>query len=648
MDTRPGPRLVVLGNGMASYKLCERLFANGGTRNHQITVLGEESQPAYDRVHLTRYLDDRSEDGLLLATREWYVANGIRLFTGDPAVHVDRESRTVRTRGGREVEYDRLVFATGSRAVRPEIPGASLPGVFVYRTLEDLNALRTYAQYCRRAAVVGGGLLGLEVAHALKQLNLDTWVVERGVGLMTRQLDPEGSRLLQSQVERMGLHVLTQMETECIESIGPDRLLQFTNGQCLRVQLVVVAAGIRPRDKLAAACGLEVAARGGIVVDASLQTSDSSVFAIGECASFKGTVYGLAAPAYQMADALAWNLMGSRKRFKGGDLSTWLKLPGLSVFTLGDYQGGATDLYARSEGSYRRLVFDENRLVGAVAIGDWSEQPRVQELVERRGRVWRWQRQRFLRTGCLWHGRAPRPVAQWPASALVCNCLGVRRGALSAACATGCGTVEQLAAATGASSVCGSCRPLLAELVGAPAARVVMAGVTWLLVASLAALALAALIAITSPLPIAESVQVRLRPETIWYGSLAKQISGFALVGAALLSLLLSARKRFKRFTLGEVGHWRAIHAVLGVVTLLALVTHTGFRMGENLNFILMTNFLLLALAGAFAGAVNALEARLHGPAARRLRSVWTWGHITLTWPLPVLVTVHAVVAYLF
>jgi nitrite reductase (NADH) large subunit len=479
-------------------------------------------------------------------------------------------------------------------------------------------------------------------------MGLDTWVVERGVGLMARQLDPEGSRLLQSQVERLGLRVLTHTDTERIEAIGPDRLVQFIDGRCLRVQLVVAAAGIRPRDELAAACGLELAPQGGIVVNEFLRTADPNVFAIGECASVKGIVYGLAAPAYRMADALAANLVGTKKRFSGSDLSTCLKLPDLCVFVLGDYQKDAAELVHRNPDSCRRLVLDGSRLVGAVAVGDWSDQARLQELIERRGRVWSWQRSRFLRTGCLWRSRVARPVSEWPASALICNCMGVRRAVLTVACANGCGTVEQLAQATGASTVCGSCRPLLAQLVGASAVRIALPGVNWLLRASIAAFLITLVLWLMTPIPLSETVQQRVRLETLWFGNLAKQITGFILLGLALLSLLLSLRKRFKRFTLGEVGHWRAIHAGLGVLTLMAMVAHTGFRMGENLNFVLMANWLVLTFVGACAGAVNALEARLESPATRRLRALWTWGHVGLAWPLPMLVLAHVLVSYLF
>jgi nitrite reductase (NADH) large subunit len=219
---------------------------------------------------------------------------------------------------------------------------------------------------------------------------------------------------------------------------------------------------------------------------------------------------------------------------------------------------------------------------------------------------------------------------------------------LSAARASGCATVEQLVLATGASTVCGSCKPLLASMVGGEAVRVALPGVTALLIAAVAALGLAMGIWLAAPLQSLDSVQGGFRVESLWHDSAAKRCTGFIVTGLALLGMLLSARKRIRRFRLGEVGHWRAVHAVLGVLTLVTLVAHTGFRLGHNLNLILMTNFLLLALLGGCAGAINALESRLSGPAAKRLRHVWTWGHIALAWPLPILISAHALVAYLF
>ena len=232
---------------------------------------------------------------------------------------------------------------------------------------------------------------------------------------------------------------------------------------------------------------------------------------------------------------------------------------------------------------------------------------------------------------------------------MVCSCAGVRRGALTAACAEGCVTVEQLARCTGASKVCGSCKPLLAEFLGAPEPRMPVAGLKPLAVACVFALVFALAIFISAPIEFAQSVQAGLRKlDLLWREDFWKQVTGFSLVGLALVSLLLSLRKRVKRFSLGEFGHWRAVHAALGTLTLIVLVSHTGFRLGHNLNFVLMSNFLVLALVGALAGMIAALERRLPPQSAKRLRTFWTGTHIAMAWPLPVLVAAHIVTAYYF
>ena len=641
--------LVIVGNGMVSHKLCDKLVSLGGHERFRIVVFGEESRPAYDRIHLTQFFDGKTPDQLLLAPREWYAENDIELYTGDAVVAIDRERRVVRSASGRETAYDRLVLATGSRAFVPPMPGNDLPGVFVYRTVNDLERIKEYAAGSKRAAVLGGGLLGLEAAKALRDLNLDTWVVERGSSLLARQLEPRAGAMLQAHTEKLGLRVCIQRETQNIEALGNDRLLQFNTGECLRVQLVVIATGIRPRDELAAACGLEVATRGGVRINDLLQTSDPDIFAVGECASHNGVCYGLAAPGYKMADILADNLIGRRRRFTGSDQSTRLKLSGIEVSTLGDFQADGETLLWHGDGGHRQLILQNGRLVGATAVGEWSEAGRVQELIERRARLWRWKQQHFASTGRLWRGKAALHVTQWPAAALVCNCVGVKRGALTAACTEGCATVEQLARRTGASTVCGSCKPLLAEFLGAPALLTPVAGLKLLAAACALALALGLTIFLMAPIPFAQSVQAGLRQlDFLWRESFWKQATGFTLVGLALISLLLSLRKRIRRFSWGEFGHWRAFHAALGTLTLVVLVSHTGFRLGHNFNFVLMANFLVLALVGALAGAVTTLERRLSPLAAKRLRAFWTGAHIAMAWPLPVLVVVHILMAYYF
>jgi nitrite reductase (NADH) large subunit len=642
--------VVIIGNGMASHKLCERLKSADHDQKLRLIVFGEEQQPAYDRVHLTSFFEKHSAEPLLLAPKSWYAENRIELHLGDRVTAVDREKRIVRSAGGQETAYDQLVFATGSRPHVPEIPGSDLPGVFVYRTLDDLCAIRDRVPHSKRAAVIGGGLLGVEAAKALRDLGLDTWIVERGTSLLARQLDPQASALLQAHVERLGVKVCTQRATQSIEAPGNDRLLNFTNGECLRVQLVILTVGIRPRDELAAACGLDIGPRGGIKIDDTLRTSDPNIFAIGECASHRGVIYGLAAPAYQMADLLSFQLLGKPGRFEGSDQSTRLKLPGIEVCTLGDFQANGDErLNWTGDVGSRSLVLERGRLVGATSIGEWPEAARVRELTERRARIWRWQRRRFSQTGRLWKTSAEQHVRQWSAQAVVCNCVGVRRGALSQACAEGCITVEQLARKTGASTVCGSCKPLLAQLADAPGGFTSVPGLNLLAAACAITILLTTAMLWVPALPFADTVQSGWRGmDVLWRDSFWKQVSGFTLVGLTLASLLLSARKRIPQFRFGEFGNWRAVHAILGTISLVALVTHTGFRLGHNSNLVLMLDFLALAAMGSLAGVVTVLERRMNPAAAKRMRSLWTGVHIAMAWPLPVFIGLHVAIAYYF
>jgi nitrite reductase (NADH) large subunit len=413
------------------------------------------------------------------------------------------------------------------------------------------------------------------------------------------------------------------------------------------VDLVIVAAGIRPRLELARECGLAIGGPGGIQVDDGLQTSDPNVYAIGECATHQGVTYGLAAPAYGMAETLVDRLMGGTRLFKGADLSTRLKVLGLDVAVFGDYNQPRQSFFWESGGRYRRVVVSGGRLVGASALGAWPEAAEVQDAVIREQRVWNWQLRRFTRKGVLWPPRT-QSVNQWPAAATVCSCMRVSCGALKAARAQGCVTAAALAAATGASTVCGSCGPLLAELAGhSHAAQWPGRGARALLVAAGVGLLLTAVILLVPAIPYAASVQT-FPYDTLWRNGIWKQATGFTLVGLTVLGLLMSARKRLRVFRWGDYGLWRALHGVMGAGTLVVLLAHTGLRCGAHLNAALMTVFVLANLAGAAAGGIVSFDHRLSGSVAAASRKWLVWGHLALVWPLPVLVAFHIVAAYYF
>ncbi len=640
--------IVVIGNGMVGFRFLLRLTELASPETFKITVFGAEPRPAYDRVHLTRFFAGTRSEELELGSSDWYRERKIALYTNDPIIDIQPGTQSVVSQSGKRTEYDQLVIATGSRAFVPPISGTENNGVFVYRTIEDLEAIQAYAKHCRRAAVLGGGLLGIEAADALKKLGLETHIVERNTGLMSHQLPPEGSEILEREIIQKGFHIHLNKNTSAIDDKDGTRILRFQNGEALVVDMVVIASGIRPCDELGVSASITVHPRGGFEIDDTLETSINSVFAIGECANHRGTLYGLVGPGYKMADTLARRFTGSKETFEGDFLAARLKLLNVDVATFGDHQGDGQYLQKKEPKTFRRIVIRNNRLIGATIVGKCSQQDRIQAAVDSRQRIFQWNRTRFNRTGRLWNEQASTNIQDWPETALICNCLSIRRRVLSDAIhCNGCKNIDELIATTGASTVCGSCRPLLSSLLGAPSAPLPTKGYLGLGIAAIVSVGLILFYCLSSPIPNPSSVKTPslsfLWTETFW-----KFTTGYTLVGLCLLSLLLSLRKRTPRFSLGNYGLWRAGHSLIGASTLVILITHTGLRLGENLNFVLLLDFLGLAAIGALASLFTSMEARLPSLWARRLRAASTTMHILLFWPLPILVFFHAFKAYYY
>jgi nitrite reductase (NADH) large subunit len=306
---------------MVGQRFCEKLVEYDTAQQYRLMTFCEEPRAAYDRVGLTSFFAHRDAEKLMLAKMAWYEANGVELHLGDRANEIDRSARVVRSDNGVEIGYDTVILATGSYPFVPPVPGINKRGVFVYRTIEDLERIIDYGAKVKRAAVIGGGLLGLEAAKAAYDLGLETHVVEFAPRLMPRQIDDAGSRVLVHRIEELGVAVHLNKATE--EVLGDHDVagMKFQDGESLDVDMIIVSAGIRPRDDLARACGVEVGERGGVAVNHRLQTSDPSIYAIGEVALHGGMIYGLVAPGYEMADIVATNLTGGEGQFSGADLA---------------------------------------------------------------------------------------------------------------------------------------------------------------------------------------------------------------------------------------------------------------------------------------------------------------------------------------
>lgn len=662
-------RLVIVGGGMAGFGLCDRLVRKNALDKFQVTIIGEESRPAYDRVNLSQLVGQRSEDDLLLARHDWYRDHGIELNTHRRIVKIDPARRCVVDENGVQTDYDQLILATGSRPFVPPIAGADLPGVFVYRTIEDLQAIQAKCSEVgvRVGAVLGGGLLGLEAARILMDLGLRVSVLEMAPGLMPRQLDAEAAKLLRQKVEAMGVQVHLVRRTESIQrtdgEAGTAEKLRiiFSNADDLIVDVLVIASGVRPNDSLAKDTGLAMGPRGGIAVDSSLRTSDPNIYAIGECASFDGHVYGLAAPCFRMADVLAQRLCGGSEPFIRADESAELKLLGIQVATLGREIGespGGRVVTHHHELGYRKLLVERGRVVGASCVGDWAELPQIRQAISKQSRLWPWQIRRFIHTGSPWSPGGALPVSQWPGDAIVCSCLSVPKSVISTCVAGGATDADMVAAQCGASTACGSCRPLVQELAGDPvlagqaSQSSVAALVSVMGIASVLAIVWSIVWVAAPPIPMATSVQSAWRQvDILWRSDFAKQCTGYSLLAVTIVSQVFSVRKRFDWFTFGSYRFWRTLHGVLGSLLLLGVMVHTGLRLGQNLNLILGTFFLSAGFAGALVGIASSVESRLQGHAAlwvRRWRPRLAKLHLWITWPLPALIGLHILSFYWF
>ncbi|MCD0446125.1 nitrite reductase large subunit NirB [Glycomyces sp. A-F 0318] len=443
-------KLVVIGDGMVGRRFLEAVVQRDPSWD--VTVLAEEPRPAYDRVRLSAFFDGVGAEELSLASD----LPGVDVRLGEPATSVDREARVVRSERG-EYAYDKLVFATGSYAFVPPVAGADLDGVFVYRTIEDLEAIRARAAGRRHGVVIGGGLLGLEAANALNLLGLETRIVEFAPWLMARQLDEAGGGVLKQHIEKLGITVDCGTGATAIEAVD-GRLRMATNRDdlVLDTDLIVFAAGVRPRDQLARECGIAVGERGGITTDLACRTSDPDVYAIGEVAAMEGVCYGLVAPGYAMAEVVADRLAGGEATFPGADMSTKLKLLGVDVAQFGAFDGPlATTYLDPAGGTYAKLVLSDDAatLLGGMLVGNAEPYPLLRASVG--GKV----------PGALADLLSSGEVeGTLPDAAQVCSCNAVTKGRIMGAIAEGCCDVAELKACTKAGTSCGSCVPMLKQL----------------------------------------------------------------------------------------------------------------------------------------------------------------------------------------
>ena len=463
-------KIIVIGHGMVGHKFLETLAERGAT-GLDVTVLCEEPRAAYDRVHLSEFFSGKSADELSLVAPGFFERDDMVLKLNARATAVDLAAKTVTVASGETLAYDKLVFATGSFPFVPPLPGKDRKDSFVYRTIEDLEKMRECGTRATSGVVIGGGLLGLECAKALRDMNLVTHVVEFAPRLMAVQVDDAGARVLRTKIEALGVTVHTHKSTvEIIDGETATHRMVFADGSHLDTDMIVFSAGIRPRDALARAAGLTVGARGGIAIDDSCLTSDPDVYAIGECAQWKGQVFGLVAPGYDMARTAARHLLGEQAIFAGADMSTKLKLMGVDVASIGDPH--ATSAGSRSyqftderKQVYKKIVVSDcgKYLLGGVMVGDASEYGTLLQMML--NKIELPESPEFLilpQADGL--ARPALGVDALPDSAQLCSCNDVSKGAICAAVQGGATSIGAIKSCTKAGTTCGGCVALVTQV----------------------------------------------------------------------------------------------------------------------------------------------------------------------------------------
>ncbi|MGI4728968.1 MAG: nitrite reductase large subunit NirB [Janthinobacterium lividum] len=463
--------IIVVGNGMVGYKFCEKLIKK--TDAFQVIVFGEEPRRAYDRVHLSEYFNGKTADDLSMSSETWYEENGIQLHLSDPVQEISLAEKKIHSRNGIEINYDYLVMATGSGAFVPNIPGVEKEGVFVYRTIEDLDMMKDYASKSQNGAVMGGGLLGLEAAKALMDLGIkEAHVIEFAPRLMPRQIDSAGSNLLQTKLKELGLQIHLGKNTSEIAGEHKIESLKFNDETELKIDMLVISAGIRPRDELAKLAGLQVGTRGGILVNEKMQTSNEFVYAIGECALYDNMIYGLVAPGYEMADVAVNQIVEGAKAFYGFDMSTKLKLIGVDVASFGD--NFITEPDCRTiifedthKGVYKRINIsnDGKYLLGGILIGDADAYSMLLQTVNNK-LVLPPNPEDLILGSRGGEENAGAGVMSLPDEALICSCEAVNKiDICNAVNLQGVDTVDGIKKCTKAGTGCGGCVPLIKDLV---------------------------------------------------------------------------------------------------------------------------------------------------------------------------------------
>lgn len=642
--------IVVVGNGPVGMQAVRLLLK----KFHHVVLYGDEEIQPYNRVKLTSVLAGQESWQTLESDLSEEHDSFLQKRYGYRVDSVDSTNKTVTDQQGNVQAYSKLILATGSRPHVPNLPGNDKKNIFTLRDSLDLNALIARQVGSRHTVIIGGGLLGLETARAMKRWHTEITVIEHGPRILSRQVDDIAGLLIAESIRKQGIELLLGDGVVEIKGNTKVESLKLRTGKEIPCDTLIFATGIIPNTQLALDTRISVGR--GIRVNDQMQTSDPDIYAIGECCEHRDQVYGLVAPGLEQAGVAVHHIFEGESRYQGSIAASRLKVLDKQVLSIGPMGDNATVSYGRTHvysdhqsGIYRKLLIHRNKLVGVLSLGEWEDASRIQAHAVEQRLIYPWQLIRFRLTGSPWPEQDDPGVIAWPADATVCQCTGVTRGRISEVIQCGAKTCEAISSETGASTVCGSCKPLVAELLATDTPLEKEKSSNTLTVSAIVACIIGVLFLLPTQIPYQDSVQSALQWDWLWRDGFVKQVTGFTILGLFGIGLVLSLRKRWSKFSnLGSFNTWRLVHLFLGVAALITLLAHTGLRIGAGLNAVLMLSFIGLIILGAVNSAAIGQQHRINRSAFKKLRaSSFNW-HIYLFWPVPALLTFHVLTSYWF
>ena len=645
------PHIIVVGSGPVGVRFIEELLKR--EPNSRITLFGDEQVRPYNRVQLSSLLAGKvSINDIELSLPEESDNFSLKPFKIES---INLALKRVIDSNNQAYNFDKLVLATGARAFIPNISGVDQSGVYSFRNLRDAELLYARTSSAKHIVIIGGGLLGIETAKALLKNNTKVTIVQQGPHLMNKQLDSKAASLLAENLFNLGIRVITNTGVRHINGNGRVNGVILRNRELIESDTVLFCSGISPNMEIARSARLRV--NRGITVNDKMQTSHDDVYAIGECCEHAGLTYGIVNPGYEQAAVLAQIISGNDVDYKGSLQSSSLKVIDTPVRSFGQVINYTRTPFHREtifqdDNHYRKIVTKNGILVGGIVVGEWDEYLPALEVFQQGRKVALYQRWLFKFTGRLFFRKADNDITQWPESAVICQCNSVTQGVLMDALRADCKTVCDLGKKTKAGTVCGSCKPLLSQLVASNSGQTLERLKEWawapMLIVSLLAFVVALVVLLTPGLEVGSSVSKPSPFEFFWNDKYWKQVSGFILLGLSAVGLFMSLRKRIKNPKFGQFAYWRMLHIALGLVSSIMLFFHSGLHLGENLNRLLMLDFLLVVALGSLAGLVVSLSHRLPVNQAQGVRKFWSWAHILVTWPLPILLAAHIFTVYYY